>query len=394
MSNSLSYLNGIVKQRYKTYPVLKRKFGIIKTVISFGKAVVTLEDEDMLDLQKDYKEQGEEYESNRKTRDLTLLNKTGVPLQIGDAVWVYYWNTLTDGYIAHVCGMEQWQDCHIRRLAVVPPSTALGTDLYTHAKIYPADIWEYKLNNRTEIVDVYNNKNYYLGSENQSSSEQQHFMMFLMNGFPAAMSGNLSYYFYYHGTSYADRYAAALKEEVGLINHKMFTNRIILNNILFGVFTGRQFVTLNVKPSSGSYLEFYAGAAQNDENLYYGTPYVKYVNNQTNPPTETTYSLQYNIGIIYNDTLPMFTNPEDATSSLTMTIITDGIVDEPYSSFWGEISILVRYSNGADCLIWSRFSDSSGVTKALTSSIDEYHYEICAAVGTVPVRRDDSPWSG
>ena len=392
MSNSLSYLNGIVKQRYKTYPVLKRKFGIVKTVISYGKAIVTLEDEDMLKLQRDYKEQGEEYESNRKTRDLTLLNKTGVPLQIGDAVWVYYWNTLTDGYIAHVCGIEQWQDCHIKMLAIIPPSTALDTDLYTHAKIYPAETWEYKLINRTQIIDVYNGKDYLLGSENQSSSDQEHFMMFLMNGFPAVMSGNLGYYFYYHGTSYANRYAAALKEEVGLINHKMFTNRIILNNINFGVFTGRQYVTLTATPDSGNYLEFYAGSVQDDVDSYYGVPYVKFVNNQTDPPTETEYSLNANWSTIYNDTLPMFTTAAEAASSLTMTIISNGIVHEPHSSTWGEISILVRYSNGADCLIWSRFSNTSGITKALTSTNDEYYYEMCAAVGSTPARSDESPW--
>ena len=41
---TFSLCGRMIEKRYETYPVLKRKYGIIKEIISYAKAVVTLED--------------------------------------------------------------------------------------------------------------------------------------------------------------------------------------------------------------------------------------------------------------------------------------------------------------------------------------------------------------
>ena len=134
---NLEALHQLIDNHYKTYEVLKRKYGIIKKVLSYEKAIVTIENDDMLGLQKEYKNRSPEEEDNVKAEngDVTLLNMTGEELKNGDPVWIHYWTTVTSGYIAIKNGISQNNSCDltVQNLAVL---TTVQGDLYAHAKKY------------------------------------------------------------------------------------------------------------------------------------------------------------------------------------------------------------------------------------------------------------------
>jgi len=76
----LGYLNETFDEYYKKKDIIKRVAGVINYVVpdtNYAVANVQIGD-----------------------KSLNLLNKTGEILSEGDHVWVYYWHTLTDGYIA------------------------------------------------------------------------------------------------------------------------------------------------------------------------------------------------------------------------------------------------------------------------------------------------------
>lgn len=134
---NLEALHQLIDNHYKTYEVLKRKYGIIKKVLSYEKAIVTIENDDILELQKEYKNRSPEEEDNVKAEngDVTLLNMTGEELKNGDPVWIHYWTTVTSGYIAIKNGISQNNSCDltVQHLAVL---TTVQGDLYAHAKKY------------------------------------------------------------------------------------------------------------------------------------------------------------------------------------------------------------------------------------------------------------------
>ena len=80
MSAFLDLLNDIASDRVDKEDSLKRCSGVVESIVDNtegGKAVVRC-----------------------MNRSLTLLNKTGEILDVGDSVWVHYWGNLANGYIA------------------------------------------------------------------------------------------------------------------------------------------------------------------------------------------------------------------------------------------------------------------------------------------------------
>lgn len=136
---NLELLHQLIDNHYKTYEVLKRKYGVIKKVLSYEKAIVTIENSDMLGLQKKYKSRSPDEEDNIKAEngDVILLNMTGEELKNGDPVWIHYWTTVVSGYIAIKNGGLKHNtggnSLTVQNLAVL---TAEQGNLYAHAKKY------------------------------------------------------------------------------------------------------------------------------------------------------------------------------------------------------------------------------------------------------------------
>lgn len=80
-------------QRLKSKPKMKRICGIIKKVIENT---------------NNTKFQVSVFNNNNEKHDIVLLNKTKEVLQEGDTVWIHYWNTITDGYIAIKIGLSSF----------------------------------------------------------------------------------------------------------------------------------------------------------------------------------------------------------------------------------------------------------------------------------------------
>ena len=105
---ALDSLNAIIDYNYGKIETIKRKYGVIKKLIpdtDSAKVKVKIRDinnEDYIKPDEDEEEQEDPDEKNW----LTMLNKTGERLEVGDCVWVYYWRTITDGYVAIKIGTK------------------------------------------------------------------------------------------------------------------------------------------------------------------------------------------------------------------------------------------------------------------------------------------------
>ena len=135
LSNSINYLQNIIDTEYKRKDVLKRKYGIVRQVFSYSKIEVILADEDMTEIQNELIKKRSKIDNGEidekdlpfeNYRRLSLMNKTGEYLEIGDAVWVYYWKTLSDGYIALKIGLSKIRrDLNIDKLAILSTEQAI-----------------------------------------------------------------------------------------------------------------------------------------------------------------------------------------------------------------------------------------------------------------------------
>ena len=109
----MNSLNNIITNELKKQPCIKRIYGVVTEVIkknldsgrisSLGKCKVRLI--------RDYNtiqevEREIENQSIDTSKDITLLNWTKEELRVGDHVWIHYWNTVTDGYIAIKVGLS------------------------------------------------------------------------------------------------------------------------------------------------------------------------------------------------------------------------------------------------------------------------------------------------
>lgn len=269
---NLEALRQLIDNHYKTYEVLKRKYGIIKKVLSYEKAIVTIEHDDMLVLQKEYRNRSPEEEANVKAEkgDVTLLNMTGEELKNGDSVWIHYWTTITSGYIAIVNGVSQSYtggDLTVQKLAVL--TTAQG-NLYAHAKKYNSSsewgsdyentTWEENYDNRIMNIDTKN------GIEIAQGEETHGYNVIFANGNPILIM---------HPTS--DTFS-----ELTLVNPNLFTHEMnvrISRNVIKSVFTSSGISTtvhsLDPNRDSKLYLAMrsfvpYVGTYSSTPRYYYG----------------------------------------------------------------------------------------------------------------------------
>lgn len=83
-NNALEFLQETFDECYDKQDTIKRVAGVINYVVADSH-------DKLADVQIG-------------TKHLVMLNKSGELLEEGDHVWVYYWNTLADGYIALRCG--------------------------------------------------------------------------------------------------------------------------------------------------------------------------------------------------------------------------------------------------------------------------------------------------
>lgn len=91
IKEALGYVNQIIDSNFERLPNLKRAYGKIKSIMSSNAKVLV----EILST-----------EEEEKNRELWLLNKTGEILAVDDLVWIYYWNTITDGYVAIKQGLS------------------------------------------------------------------------------------------------------------------------------------------------------------------------------------------------------------------------------------------------------------------------------------------------
>ena len=96
MSELLNDFNCIVDKNYQSLETIKRQYGIVKELVAntdSAKVVVKI--------------RNVEDDNDDKTKMITLLNKTGQRLKVDDRIWVYYWRTITDGYVAIKVGKQR-----------------------------------------------------------------------------------------------------------------------------------------------------------------------------------------------------------------------------------------------------------------------------------------------
>lgn len=134
MDNSITHINNIIDFNYDKLENIKRVYGVVMEIIPLvdengnelpythsAKIKVKIRDTDSLE---DYiSDEDSEYEKTLKRKKwLTILNKTGEPLKVGDAVWVHYWKTISDGYAAIKIGESE------ERYAVTAQTAMTVTD--------------------------------------------------------------------------------------------------------------------------------------------------------------------------------------------------------------------------------------------------------------------------
>lgn len=109
ISELLDAFNGLVDYNYEKIEAIKRQYGIVKKVFDntvTGKVLVKIRNLESTD--DDVKDDDSDREKREKEKKLlTLMNKTGEPLDVGDHVWIYYWRTITDGYVAIKIGASK-----------------------------------------------------------------------------------------------------------------------------------------------------------------------------------------------------------------------------------------------------------------------------------------------
>lgn len=113
----MNILNEMITKELKKKPCLHRAYGIVTEVITIadqlgqpketGKYKVKIVRN--YDEAKQVKHNIDSGYSIDTSKDITLLNKSHDALELGDYVWVHYWNTITDGYIAIKVGLSTYE---------------------------------------------------------------------------------------------------------------------------------------------------------------------------------------------------------------------------------------------------------------------------------------------
>lgn len=364
MNDGLTALNNIIDNRYESYNILKRKYGIVKEVLSYARAIVTVEDKDMMDLQREYqKPKGEDEEKTdygAKTRDLNLLNKTGEELFVGDSVWIYYWKTLTDGYIALHVGAKKEVSVPVRYMAVIKEE-------HTNAKIYSESEREQFIFNRTWVIDE---KDLVTAQWNHPLEKVQ-CNMFLVTGFPAIPiscynSSSISSFFNYMGQM-PDNLRQILHAELARINPIYCTQRILLDVAELKVYNMYTSKTINYNGK----IEITIKPYEITSGKYQPRPYVKYVSEG-----EGYWNILYPLNVLSDSYIPLYDDPQEAVKKCTMTIVSDGSLIDTLNTRL-RLAIAVHYESG-----WFLIGTDAGVwwyqtidTRFLNE--DEMNYALC-----------------
>lgn len=365
MNDGLTALNNIIDNRYESYNILKRKYGIVKEVLSYARAIVTVEDEDMMDLQREYQkpkdDDEEETDYGAKTRDLNLLNKTGEELFVGDSVWIYYWKTLTDGYIALHVGAKKEVSVPVRYMAVIKEE-------HTNAKIYSESEREQLIFDRTWVIDEKD----LIAAQWQNSRESTQFNMFLVTGFPAIPIGNA-------GTSYSissffnsmgqmsDAARRVLHNELIRINPIYCTQRILLDVAELEVYNMYTSKTINYNGK----IEIAVKPYEIISGKYQPRPYVKYINEG-----EGYWNMLYPLNVLPDSYIPLYDDPQEAVKKCTMAIVSDGSLIDTLNTRL-RLAIAVHYESG-----WFLIGTDAGVWwyQTIDSRFlneDEMNYALC-----------------
>lgn len=385
MSN-LSVLNNIIGNRYNTYDVLHRKYGVVKTVLSFARAIVTVEDKDMLELQKEYKENSEQDQSNDNItgiRDLNLLNKTGEKLEVGDAVWVYYWHDISSGYIAIRIGKNKGTDAKVKisRAAVMP--SPISNDIYSHAKIYSDTVWNQAISDRTRYIDDNNNLSIQIGG-GLSNLERPHFNLFLMNGFPTVLIPFLTDY-YHGGGSYSTYNRRYILQHLNMVNSRLFSNKILFSGNM-----GFNDIYLDPQDNRNGLMTI-AGDFRFEVAAYKGRGANRY-----QPVIKITCDEVAHLvscGNVYSDDvaqrLPLYDTEQDVLSNVSMIIVSSSTVRyNSISDQTNQVGIAIRARKQDGTYGWGlintrRLSSgyNLGYITANFATVDEYWYCICVTGG-------------
>lgn len=112
----MNIINQLITNELKKKPCLHRVYGIIMQAITTKGAdgkqketgkfkVKIVQDYDEI---KEIKKQIDNEEEVDVSNCITLLNKSHDHLAVGDYVWIHYWNTLADGYVAIKVGLSSF----------------------------------------------------------------------------------------------------------------------------------------------------------------------------------------------------------------------------------------------------------------------------------------------
>lgn len=373
--SDLSAFKSLVDKRYETYSVMKRKYGIIKEVLSYAKAIVTLEDKDMTDIQEYYRAKEKErkqLEAQGLTiedddpfadlRNLTLLNKTGEVLEVGDAVWVYYWHDLSSGYIAIRCGVSDGTTrakYTVERVGIMPSSTATSSDIFIHARVYDPEVWEWGMRDKMWVVDDKHNLIFYRG---QTSGDFYPYAFFV-NGFPVASVTDLDDFFNGGMTPY---YRELFFNQLNTINSGMFSRKIILNCYHMGVNRNRTYVKL-----SGE-LTFAPKVYYSDSYGYYEDLAVTYNGITYDCPTAP---------VSYDYDIPYYTTAEEAAGSSKIVVISNMWYADSLD-YSIELAIGIKYKSGAWRIAGSylhSYMNRFSFIGAYFASEDEFYYAVAVS---------------
>lgn len=354
MSN-ISILNNIIDNRYDTYNVLHRKHGVVKTVLSFARAIVEVDN-----------------------RELNLLNKTGEVLEMGNGVWIYYWHDIASGYIAvriGAIGKKAYANVTIDKAAVMPAPTP--NNIYSNAKIYSDEVWNSTIQAQTQYIDDNNNLSFQTGS---GVINEPHFNLFLMNGFPAVMIPYLADF--YHGSGgYVHDNRRYILEHLNIVNHRLFSSKILFRGTigLNDMYQDPQDYYGALTTVTGD-LKFEI-AAFTDRYMNYYRPAVKVTCNGNE------YLVNYN-NVYSDDTtqiIPKYDSEQDVLSNVSMVLVSSSTIRyESLQRQTNQVGIAIRarkqdgtYGWG---LITSRTLSSNYNLNFITAefgSIDEYYYCLC-----------------
>ena len=195
----IEYIKDVVAREVKKSEILKHIPGTVIEIIDntdSGKAVVKV-----------------------MGRKLTLINKTGEILKVGDSIIVHYWDNMANGYIALRCGL---------------PNPAGGLNIYNAVVAYESDSTINTISKYTG--NVYSENKYKCTYDTAPD-------IFYLNGCPAFLTKYASL----HSSPVPDEYREGIKDELRTIGN--FSQQIT-------VIVGRNDISYPVQETFYTHISF------------------------------------------------------------------------------------------------------------------------------------------